>query len=137
MSAFVLVFGVALLLAVLTSALSARSPLSTTTVFLAVGLAAGPLGANLIEVDSITVEHAAEIALFAILFTDGQHAPARVLRQHWRVPTRALLLGMPLTFVIVTALGHWVARPGLGAGHGPRCRPGAHRPGLRLSAGRS
>lgn len=108
MNAFVLVFGLALLLAVLTSALAARSPLSTTTVFLAVGLAAGPLGLGVIEVDSIQVEHAAEVALFAILFTDGQHAPARVLARHWRVPSRALFLGMPLTFAVVAALGHWL-----------------------------
>ncbi|MGB0099861.1 MAG: cation:proton antiporter [Nocardioides sp.] len=109
MTVFVLVFGCALLLAVLTSALAARSPLSTTTVFLAVGLAAGPLALGLIEVDNVVVERAAEIALFAILFTDGQHTPRRVLARNWRAPTQALLLGMPLTFLIVAALGHWVA----------------------------
>ncbi len=109
MTAITLVYGVALLLAVLLSALSARSPLSTTTVFLAVGLVAGPLVTDLVEVPATAIEHAAEIALFAILFTDGQHAPLGVLRARWREPTRALLIGMPLTFAIVAALGHWVA----------------------------
>ncbi len=109
MTALVLVFGLALLLAVLLSSLAARSPLSTTLVFLAVGVVAGPLGLSWIDVDATAVEHAAEVALFAILFTDGQHAPLRVLRTSWREPTRALLVGMPLTFGLVAALGHWVA----------------------------
>jgi len=106
---FVLVLGVALLLAVLTSALADRSPLSTTTVFLVVGLAAGPLGLGLVEVGSVEVEHAAEIALFAILFTDGQHASRSVVGGNWRAPTQALAIGMPLTFLEVAALAHWVA----------------------------
>lgn len=83
MTTLILVFGVALLLAVLTSALAARSPLSTTTVFLVAGLIAGPLVLGLVEVDEIAVEHAAEVALFAILFTDGQHAPWRIVRRNW------------------------------------------------------
>ena len=109
MTTLILVFGVALLLAVLTSALAARSPLSTTTVFLVAGLIAGPLVLGLVEVDEIAVEHAAEVALFAILFTDGQHAPWRIVRRNWGPPTRALVLAMPMTFAIVAALGHWVA----------------------------
>lgn len=109
MTTIELVFGVALLLAVLTSALAARSPLSTTTVFLAVGLLAGPLVLSLLEVDVGAVEHAAEIALYAILFTDGQHAPLSVLRRRWREPSLALLIAMPLTFAMVTVLAHWVA----------------------------
>jgi NhaP-type Na+/H+ or K+/H+ antiporter len=108
MTVFLLVFGVALLLAVLSSAFAARSPLSTSTVFLAVGIAAGPLGFSLIQVDSHQVQVAAEIALFAILFTDGQHAPVGVLRRRWREPTLALVVGMPATLAIVAALGHWL-----------------------------
>ncbi|MDF1605801.1 cation:proton antiporter [Nocardioides sp. YIM 152315] len=109
MTVYVLVFGVALLLAVLTSAVADRSPLSTSTVFLAVGLIAGPLGLGLIEVESIHVEHAAEVTLFAILFTDGQHAPLKVVAGNWRAPAQALVIGMPLTFLIVAGLGHWIA----------------------------
>lgn len=108
MTTIELVYGVALLLAVLTSALAARSPLSTSTVFLGVGLLAGPLVLSILEVDPGAVEHAAEIALYAILFTDGQHAPLPVLRRRWHEPSRALLVAMPLTFVVVAALAHWV-----------------------------
>ncbi len=109
MTPLLLTFGIALLLAVLTSALASRSPLSTTGVFLVVGVVAGPLVLDRIHVTAPAAELAAEIALFAVLFTDGQHAPWRVLRRHWRPPTRALLLGMPLTLIAVAALGHWLA----------------------------
>lgn len=109
MTALVLVFGIALLLAVLTSALASRSPLSTSAAFLVVGLVAGPIGVGVLEVGALEAEHAAEAALFAILFTDGQHSPVAVVRRHWGPPARALVLGMPLTFLVVAGLGHYVA----------------------------
>lgn len=108
MTVFVLVLGVALLLAVLTSALASRSALSTTAVFLLVGLLSGPLGLDLASVHAGTTEHAAEIALFAVLFTDGQHAPWQTVRECWRSCTRVLIAGMPLTFGIVAVLAHVV-----------------------------
>jgi hypothetical protein len=41
------------------------------------------------------VEGFAELALFSVLFTDGMQAGVRDLARAWRLPTRALLLGMP------------------------------------------
>ena len=108
MAAVLLTFGAALLVAVLASALASRSPLSTSAVFLGAGLVAGPLLLDVVDVSPHGAELAAEIALFAILFTDGQHAPWSVVRGHWRPPTRALLVAMPLSFAVVAALGHWV-----------------------------
>lgn len=105
----VLVFGLALLLAVLSSRLASRSPLSTSLVFLMVGLVVGPLVLDVVRVEALAVEYAAEVALFAILFTDGQHAPWSVVRANWGPPTRSLVLAMPLGFCVVAALGHWVA----------------------------
>lgn len=103
-----LTFGVALLLAVATSDLAARTPLSSAAVFLAVGLVAGPLGLDVIHLDGTVVEGIAVVALFAILFADGQEAPWPDLRRHWRIPARLLVVGMPLTLVLIAALGHWV-----------------------------
>ncbi|RCK69513.1 sodium:proton antiporter [Desertihabitans brevis] len=107
--AFVLVLGVALLAAVLLSGLATRSALSTTAVFLVAGLVVGPLGLGWLRFEGGAVERAAEIALFAVLFTDGQHAPWRVARRAWRLPARALLVGMPLTFVLVALLARYLA----------------------------
>lgn len=109
MTGYVLAFGLALLLAVLTSGLASRSPLSTTTVFLAAGLIAGPLGLDIIHASRGTVAEISEVALFAILFVDGQDAPLRVLRQHWRLSARALFIGMPLTMVLIAGAAHWIA----------------------------
>lgn len=101
-------FGVALLVAVLFSALSARSPLSTSLIFLVVGLAAGPLALGVDRLDAETVREVASVTLFAVLFADGQRAPLTVLRDRWREPTRALLIAMPLTFVVVGVLAHYL-----------------------------
>lgn len=109
MTGFVLAFGLALLLAVLTSGLASRSPLSTTTVFLAAGMIAGPLGLGVIDADRPTVARICEVALFAILFVDGQDAPLGVLRKHWRLSGRALFVGLPVTLVLIAAAAHWVA----------------------------
>src|SRR5690349_21680765 len=108
MTGLVLTFGVALLLAVATSDLASRSPLSSTSVFLAVGLVAGPLGLDVLDVQGKVVEGAAVVALYTILFTDGLEARWSVLRRHWRPSAAALLIGMPLTLGLIAVLAHWV-----------------------------
>ena len=115
MGPFVLVLGIAALIAVLVSAISSRSPLSTTAVFLVVGLAAGPIGLDVVDVSEETVEKAAEVALFVILFVDGQHAPWNLWRRHLPRASLTLLVAMPLTFVIVAAAGHWIVGLSWGA----------------------
>lgn len=50
-----------------------------------------------------------QLALFSVLFTDGQRVGLADLRAAWRLPGRALLLGMPLTFGITAVLGAFVA----------------------------
>lgn len=102
------VFGSALLVAVLTSSLASRSPLSTSAVFLVAGLLAGPLALDLFQATDEVVEWAAELALFAILFTDGQHAPWRRVRAHFGPPARALLIAMPLSVLLVALLGRYL-----------------------------
>ncbi|CCQ16419.1 Ion antiporter, NhaP [Rhodococcus sp. AW25M09] len=104
--AFVTTFGVALLAAVLLSSLSARSPLSTSGIFLFAGLIAGPLVLDAERLGTDTVREVASVTLFAVLFADGQRAPISKLRHQWMDPTRALLIGMPLTFAVVAVLAH-------------------------------
>ena len=108
MTGLVLTFGVALLLAVATSDLATRSPLSSTTVFLLVGLVAGPLGLDVLDIGGDVIEGTAVVALYVILFTDGQEAPWSVMRKHWRPSATALLIGMPLTLGLIAVLAHYV-----------------------------
>lgn len=105
-----LVFAATLLAAVLLSGLAERTVLSTAVLFLVVGFLAGG-ATNLITVrpeDPLTIR-LAELALFAVLFTDGMRVGVRDLTYAWRLPGRALLLGLPLTLLLTAALAHFVA----------------------------
>jgi NhaP-type Na+/H+ or K+/H+ antiporter len=47
-----------------------------------------------------------------VLFTDGMEAGLNELRGAWKLPGRALLFGMPLTFAGISLLARWLG--GLG-----------------------
>lgn len=106
----VAVFGVALLVAVLFSGLAARTVLSTSFLFLVGGavVSDGFLGLIHITPDSDIVAVTADLALFAVLFTDGMHVSFPKLRANWKNPARALGLGMPLAFVGMALVTHYV-----------------------------
>lgn len=95
------------MLAVLVSALAARTVLSTAVLFLAAGVLIQGLGI-VPESPEHVVETVAELALFSVLFTDGMQVGIRDLVMAWRLPGRALLLGMPLAVVCTALLAHWV-----------------------------
>jgi NhaP-type Na+/H+ or K+/H+ antiporter len=104
--ALALVFAVTLIVAVLLSALAQRTLLSTSVLFLAAGFLAGHgvFGFVAVSATDHTVQMLIEITLFTILFTDGMRLGMRDLTQAWRLPGRALLLGLPLTVVLAAAL---------------------------------
>ncbi len=104
-----LVFAVTLMVAVFASATASRSILSTAVLFLVAGFVVGDgaLGVAGLEPRDPVVITLSTLALYSVLFTDGMHAGVGDLRSAWRLPGRALLLGMPLTFV-GTALFAWL-----------------------------
>lgn len=103
-----LVFSLVLVAAVLISELASRSILSTALLFLVCGFAAGNGWLSLVQTgaDDESLRLFAELALFAVLFTDGMRLGARELFSAWRLSGRALLVGMPLTLLFTAALGH-------------------------------
>ena len=103
----VISFGIVLLAAILISGLAHRTVLSTAVLFLIAGffLGAGMAGVITLEAGDPQVSLISQLALFIVLFTDGQQIGARELVRAWRLPGRALLLGMPLTFAITALLG--------------------------------
>jgi NhaP-type Na+/H+ or K+/H+ antiporter len=105
-SVLLLVYAVTLLVAVLISARAQRTVLSTAVLFLATGivLGEGSLGVISLQPEDDVVLVLAELALFAVLFTDGLRVGWGQLRGAWRLPGRALLLGLPLTMAITTML---------------------------------
>jgi len=106
-----LAFAAVLLLAVLVSSLARRTVLSTAVLFLVAGFALGPGGFGVVDVRSDTpiVATLAELALFAVLFTDGMRVGWADLRSAWRLPGRALGWGLPLTLAVTALLAHYVA----------------------------
>jgi NhaP-type Na+/H+ or K+/H+ antiporter len=105
-----LAFAAVLLIGVLFSHLADRTILSTSALFLVAGLVLGAGGIGVIHLaptDDL-VYGLAELALFAVLYTDGMKLGWLDLRRAWRLPGRALLLGMPLTFGVTAVLAHFV-----------------------------
>lgn len=104
-----LVYGVVLVLAVLLSELTARSVLSAAVLFLVAGFLLGPAVGGVLPAagaDEELVRRLAELALFAVLLTDGMRAGTKQLTSAWQLPGRALLLGMPLV-LLLTMLAAW------------------------------
>jgi NhaP-type Na+/H+ or K+/H+ antiporter len=108
--ALVLAFGLVLLLSVSLSGLAARTVLSTALLFLLAGAVIGQGGFGLITIHPADplVTSLADIALFTVLFTDGQRANLVALRENWRLSGRALGLGMPLTMVGIAVPAHFL-----------------------------
>jgi NhaP-type Na+/H+ or K+/H+ antiporter len=105
----VLAFALTLMLAVLLSEYTQRSVLSTSVIFLLAGGAVGVSGLQLVglEANNATMQFFAELALFGILFVEGTELPLRRLSRAWRLPGRAILLGMPLTAGCIAVGGHF------------------------------
>ncbi len=108
--ALILAFGVVLLISVSLSGLAARTVLSTALMFLVAGALLGPggFGVDDIHADDQIVTVLADIALFTVLFTDGQRASLPALKQNWRLSGRALGLGMPLTMIGIALPAHFL-----------------------------
>lgn len=100
-------FAVVLVIAVAISAVAKRTIVSTTVLFLVAGFVLGTGVTDVINLtpDDPLVNTISEIALFTVLFTDGQQIGARDLRHAWRLPGRALLFGLPMTLGIGAVLG--------------------------------
>lgn len=114
MTMLLVAFAAVLLLAVLVSSLARRTVLSTAAVFLVAGFVLGDGVTGWVPVkpgDSV-VSTLAELALFAVLFTDGMRVGWAELRSAWKLPGRALGWGLPLTLVITALLAHFLV--GLG-----------------------
>ncbi len=105
-----LCFAGVLLLAVLVSSLAHRTILSTAVLFLVAGFLLGPETTGVLDLqpDSPLVSTLAELALFAVLFTDGMRVGWSDLRSAWRLPGRALGWGLPLTLVITALAAHFI-----------------------------
>ncbi|HEX5422599.1 MAG TPA: cation:proton antiporter [Candidatus Acidoferrales bacterium] len=110
--ALLLAFAITLVIAVLISGIAEETILSVAVLFLVCGflLGSGAFG-SASTIAPKMLETIAEVALFSVLFTDGMRTGGlRKLAKSWALPTRALLIGMPLTIVGIAVLAHYMAR---------------------------
>jgi NhaP-type Na+/H+ or K+/H+ antiporter len=110
MTSLLVAFAGVLLLAVLLSSLAHRTVLSTAALFLVAGfvLGDGVTGAVSLTPGNPVVGTLAELALFAVLFTDGMRVGWSDLSSAWRMPGRALGWGLPLTLIVTALLARYV-----------------------------
>jgi NhaP-type Na+/H+ or K+/H+ antiporter len=111
MISFLLVFAVTYAVAILLSGLANRTPISLAVLFLGVGFLAelGVFGMLGVRPSGTIVRDFALVALLTVLVADGLKVSARRLEQSWRLPARALFLGIPLTIGVIGVLAHYVA----------------------------
>lgn len=107
-----LVFSSLLLVAMLWSDIADRSVLSAAVLFLAAGIAFGASGTDWIELAPAVASSLAHYALVSVLYADSMQLGIRELREAWRLPGRALLFGMPLTFAVMAVSAHYLAALG-------------------------
>ncbi len=84
-----------------------KTPLNGAIVFVAFGLACGPIGLGIIDldVDAEGLRTLAELTLALVLFSDAANADLRVLKLNFQIPERLLLIGLPLTILLGFVLG--------------------------------
>lgn len=102
---------VGLLLIVMTmgSSFLARLPLSAAMLYLGVGVAMGPVGLNLLQLDAmkntVLLERLTEVAVLISLFTTGMKLELPLTDRRWRIPVQLATVSMLVTVAAITALG--------------------------------
>ncbi len=96
------------------AALSRRIETSVVTLpmaFTAFGWLIGQGGAKLVplHVEHDLIHIVAEVTLILVLFADASRVNLRDLRRNYAIPSRMLLIGMPLTILLGTSIALWVA----------------------------
>lgn len=111
--------GALLLFMALSGSVLSRMPLSTSMLYLAAGLAAGPLGLALASpvftAHAAWVEHLSEVIVLLSLFTSGMKMSVGLHDRRWFPPLRLALLSMVATVLLITAAGVWLLGLPLGA----------------------
>ncbi|RPI47874.1 MAG: sodium:proton antiporter [Betaproteobacteria bacterium] len=116
---WIFIVGALLIAVALFGTVLKRLPLSTSMVYLAVGLALSPEGWGLVSLDpfhhSVLLERAAEIAVLISLFAAGMKLSLPFSDKHWHLPMRLALTSMVITVVLIALIGFFALGLSLGA----------------------
>jgi NhaP-type Na+/H+ or K+/H+ antiporter len=117
--AWMAVSGALLLTMALSSAYIKRLPISTSLVYLAVGVALGPVGFGVVSIDlgrgAVWFERLTELAVIVSLFVCGAKLRLPLRAPAWHAPLRLAGPLMLVTIAGVTAFAHWAFDLSLGA----------------------
>jgi len=115
---FVIV-GALLILAGLVGSVTDRLPLTPGLIYLLLGVALGPAGAGVLEIDPLrdvgVLERVFEVAVLISLFTLGLKLRLPFSDPLWRIPVRLAVLSMLVTIAAIAAGGVYLLGLPLGA----------------------
>lgn len=115
---YLLLGGLMLLIAFLDTFVR-RLPITTTIVYLGVGVVLGPLGFGLIEIDALRhsgfLERVTELAVIVSLFTAGLKLRAPLKHDRWNIPVRLASLSMIVTVGLIAVAGMLLLNLPIGA----------------------
>lgn len=104
-----LIVGLLLIVMTMGSSFIRRLPLSAAMLYLAVGVAIGPLGLGLLRLDAlenrVLLERLTEIAVLISLFTAGMKLEMPLRDRRWRIPVQLATVSMIVTVGAITLLG--------------------------------
>ena len=104
-----LVMGALLVLIAIASSTIKRLPLTTTLLYLGVGVALGPVGFKAAFIDPIAraplLERLAELAVIVSLFTAGLKLRVSLSDRRWIPPLRLAFVSMVITVALIAAVG--------------------------------
>jgi len=113
------IIGVLLIAMTMGSSFLSRLPLNAAMLYLCVGVAVGPMGLGLLQLDAlenkVMLERLTEIAVLISLFTAGMKLELPLRDRRWRIPVQLATVSMILTVAAVTALGVYGLGLSLGA----------------------
>ena len=114
------IIGTLLVVMALSMSFLKRLPLTTSLLYLAVGILLGPLFLGLIQLDPIEhsslLEAFTEVAVIISLFTAGLKLRLPLSEKGWRLPLRLALVSMTMTVGLVALIGVMGFDLPLGAG---------------------
>jgi sodium/hydrogen antiporter len=114
-----IIFGVLLIAKTLGSSFISRLPMSAAMLYLAAGVAVGPWGWNLLQLNAfkntLLLERLAEVALLISLFTVGMKFELKKKDIRWRIPVQLATVSMVITVGLIAVAGVWLLDLPLGA----------------------
>lgn len=113
------IVGALLIVMTLSSSFINRLPLSSAMLYLGVGMAIGPWGLALLELNAIDnailLERLTEVAVLISLFTAGMKLEMPLQDRRWRIPVQLATVSMLVTVAAITAIGVWLLDLPVGA----------------------